>query len=553
MHSVVSPVVSVHQRSDWRAMVASFLLLAAGSCSRPPADGVIRVLDKPWADATPSARTVVVRSPHPSFVPRSGEYVLLGKEAIPLLDRGPARVIKADWAECDLRAAAIDQRGTLGAVILSSQPMELDVRVYALETGFELRKLAPPKLPPAVRTVQFLGFEGPERLLAILVEPGRVSAIQWSMADGEVAALRSIATDVPEAALREDGSQLATVEKSGVVLRDMETGEKAQELTLPEAVSRRCAGLAFSPDDKELAGYFPSDADDSRLIAWDEEGEVVADVAFPPLLPRHAMAGNCLLWLPEGTGWLVDSRLLVDRASGKPLWLIGERSHGSGSRYFASPDQLYVALFHNASSGTGAGSLEAVRIPREKLRVGLAAMQGKDTAVVYPGESVSLAVQLHGVEESRQSQVETRLKTTASTVLRRGGHPVADGRSLVLDLNYSEQTAGTQRLSDSSGNAVYVTNVRGRLDAELMLEGYPKPLWSVRLERLTQPDGRALPSNEELRQAMFYRVLRALLQTAVPLSIPRDPEAPAMPLLSVIGGSQPAQPLPEDEGEEAIP
>ncbi len=113
---------------------------------------------------------------------------------------------------------------------------------------------------------------------------------------------------------------LANSQYDRVLLCDLKGGHRAGELPLP--AGSKCLGLAFSPDGQSLAGLFRID-NSTRILAWNlDAGTGSAHLMLDPAaVPKVSVyQGPALEWLPEGDGWLLYGRALVDRKSGAVYW-----------------------------------------------------------------------------------------------------------------------------------------------------------------------------------------------------------------------------------------
>src|SRR5262249_41243651 len=113
---------------------------------------------------------------------------------------------------------------------------------------------------------------------------------------------------------------LVSREYDRLLLYDLTGGELAGELPLPRGA--KCFGLSFSLDGKALAGLFKVN-DATRLLTWNlaaatASANLKLDSEAAPKVDVYL--GPALEWLPDGSGWLVYGRRIVDGQSGRYYW-----------------------------------------------------------------------------------------------------------------------------------------------------------------------------------------------------------------------------------------
>jgi WD40 repeat protein len=208
------------------------------------------------------------------------------------------------------------------------------------------------RLPMDSSFVDFVAFAGPKRVLTSHLGD-KVIAV-WDARSGEH--LRDIRPgrdlDPESIALSPGGRYLALASKGDhlVAVYDLDKGEQVGAAEVPKngIFDLTCCGLAFSPDGKELAGIF--DAFGLFLIVYKLSDGTVAtrhdlgDKVEPKPEFRREQRG--IEWLPDGSGWLLAGRCIVDREAGRVVMSApseGPQSFEQPRRILAGGKLLIVA------------------------------------------------------------------------------------------------------------------------------------------------------------------------------------------------------------------
>jgi predicted Zn finger-like uncharacterized protein len=190
------------------------------------------------------------------------------------------------------------------------------------------------------RSCDNIDFAGPGQLLTFIFaldKPGGLDTLiqVWDIKthkevrhfEADVALDRYAALDRNQRALSPGRRYLALASRKydRVLLYDLTTGELAGELPLPAGA--KTLGLSFAPDGKQLAGLFQV-GDTKRLLAWNLNA-ATASARFK--LDQEAVPnvqvyqGPVLDWLPDGSGWVVYGRRIIDAKSGAYYWPIAAK------------------------------------------------------------------------------------------------------------------------------------------------------------------------------------------------------------------------------------
>src|SRR5262249_39411119 len=172
---------------------------------------------------------------------------------------------------------------------------------------------------------EVVDFAGPGKLLVAARQEGAVRVRLWDATTGK----RERDIDRPPlgaAALARDmvavspgGAYLAVATPDDLWLWDLKAGTAAGRRPLPWNARNwllPCAGLSFSPDGGELAGFFQL-GDRSRLVSWGVargEAGVAGEVRGPALVGggQAAAKGHGPGWGGGARGWVRDRQRVLD-------------------------------------------------------------------------------------------------------------------------------------------------------------------------------------------------------------------------------------------------
>jgi hypothetical protein len=244
-----------------------------------------------------------------------------------------------------------------------------------------------------------------------------------------------------------------------------------------------------------------------------------------------------LEWFPDGRVYLLYGHELVDRNSGRLVWLVLNAADDFSSlpRCVLSADRVLVAT----SQGFGrAQPMQVLKLPWTTIEASLKAMSGNEEAIVRPGQAVSLQVQVGAVRAGTPEQTQGDLIKILTERLAADGIRVADGQTTVLTLNYEETTGvllnevvggrpGPRGGGVATGRTVQGT--RGICHLEYTGRG-GEVFWANLLDLdLKTVVGVKQPSEVAARDATFAVLTRQLRQQPLPYFVPKDPKLVALP------------------------
>ncbi len=292
--------------------------------------------------------------------------------------------------------------------------------------------------------------------------------------------------------------------------------------------------VAFSPDGRQLAGLFGLGRG-GRLVVWDSGGRVAFDTgrrSVPSMLEPDDSHRD-LQWSPDGTRLLLAGRWLMDAKTGVMLWRAADR---------VGIDRLPVFLddARRLAWQADVAALEPLNIPTADIKASLAALADRRAAAVLrPGQTVSLTVDLTGGSPDTAGQTSADLTRAMTDALTAAGLTVADGQPTVFHLTFAE-TAGTpvrvvQERSPfdarSRDAGQMVPSVDGRLTIEVRPDrGSGSAVWTQEIVGRSPPrlDGPA--DAAAVRAGMFKDVCGAVGEVVLPSFIPADPGLKPLPI-----------------------
>jgi len=183
---------------------------------------------------------------------------------------------------------------------------------------------------------------------------------------------------------------LSTASPERIKLIDLTSGQVVGDDILPKDgnTDYGCEGLAFSPDGTMLTGLFGCGFNAAHLVTWDVAGgKRLSDFRFPgyqPFKPEYGYMCRAVKWLPDGSGWLMRDKVVVERESGTIIWSMPfEPRNGlpAGPRILMDSGRM-IAF-------TGKSREEMLRVlplPREKIEAasGIARSGGDVSDAVLP-------------------------------------------------------------------------------------------------------------------------------------------------------------------------
>lgn len=234
------------------------------------------------------------------------------------------------------------------------------VGVWSFATGMLVKQAA---LPREFRSSDWLAFCGPEKLVVVTTSDSRVQGLVWDLAaDRETA---RFSTQHPLGtqdtlggeylALSPGGRYLAVLANLALHVFDLTTGEQVGRAPVPnpraQSIHDRLepVAVAFSPDGAEVAALY-------SILTYQRHYLTVWDFAtgqtrlFRPyddfnLVERNSTRGydgRPLVWAPDKSCLLYKGHVLLDRATGAPVWQFPQTE--AGERLLLGLDRMVLPI-----------------------------------------------------------------------------------------------------------------------------------------------------------------------------------------------------------------
>ncbi len=345
-------------------------------------------------------------------------------------------------------------------------------------------------------------------------------------------------------AISSDGKFLAVASVQSLKVYDLAKGNSVATMAAPAngpLAFNSCSGLAFSPDNEELAAVLAT-----GVLVWsnrgkllDEWGDVVAQAPF--------YKSNGLSYLPDKSGFLVNGQALFDRASKMVVWQLQQ------AQFYDHPASVFDAD-HVLVSGGGHnnGQIAAIKIPREELAKATQAIADKVDAVLAPGAPISIAYEVGEPRFAARQDVTNQLHTALTARLSKSGIVVADNQPITLKVIYTEVAGETTEYHEGRGfgppiprfgprspfdkPGTKVVETKHTLSAVLVRKDAPRIWWAVNFVQDAPQSLKGDATEVNVRNGSFESVKHRIGGFDLPRFVPVDSKIPSLPLKSDLGG-----------------
>jgi hypothetical protein len=284
--------------------------------------------------------------------------------------------------------------------------------------------------------------------------------------------------------------------------------------------------IAFSLNNQELAVV--SRHDPPRLFVWSTAGKLTDTI----VLPRAACNQKRLLWLPDGSGWVIDGNF-IDRKT--------KRAVAAIRRTYTPELQLHLVDMNTLLATAGEQrpeTLTARAIPWKEIRASLAKLEEGADAYISPQHPVTVALDLQNVS-SAPEQVQQLIYNAVVKRLARDKIDVKPDQPTMLVLRYAEKTGdlvavyARQSRWDFRGvdTGQRVNKSEGTIVAELLADAGKTLLWRDTIKAWNNSSFTTDVSNETVRQSMLENLARRLDELSIPYFMPKSEAELALPVI----------------------
>lgn len=470
--------------------------------------------------------TLVKYSPAPSRLALVGNIIYSLESGEPVLT----------LPNSTIREAAFSPEGKWFAVFSDGgTPWEGHVVLYPIgQPGAEAVELVLDDQPHRYEVLRFLSES---RLLVYGRNSNSRTTAIWNLDTLKIE--RRLPTgdiDQGSCAATKDGMFFAVASATELKVLNTQTGREVAHMAAPTKTTGLpfafCNGLAFSPDMSELAAFVHG----KNFTVWSNRGKIVLEHELSQSLDASAESENTITWLPDGTGWLLQGRMLLLKDGLTEAWQLKSKPP-----YQSVPSTLIannrVVAAHGSSNK---GLLVDVEIPFNAIRSARDAFN-KVPPLLNEGESLTLDLKISDVRLSTEAEVRGALTKAFADRLQRGKVGIAAGKPVVLKATYSEKPGKQCRVVNGpfgvlGGNkdGVMVQDTECSLEVSLLAPGRSEPVCS---HRFTSDAGLIL--NEEaneagLRKSSFGKLLIRIANLDLPLRLSGDPNT-SLPVITDVG------------------
>jgi hypothetical protein len=225
------------------------------------------------------------------------------------------------------------------------------IEVWSLAERKPLRSMQPDQKATGIA---YIDFAPPGQLLILWGVGFELWGGLWDFDSGDKVRTFKIGSGGAYA-MSPGRSYVAIADGKKIRIFDLAKGAEAGQLTWPGEGPGPVAA-AFSPDGQKLACLFAS-FNQGRLRAW--------DLATGKLTAEHELNGDFggkwpLQWLPDGSGWLVAGKHVVDHDTGSVLWTVPAAPKKTPAAQVRLVEPKHLALLR----GNG---VELVPLPLEEI------------------------------------------------------------------------------------------------------------------------------------------------------------------------------------------
>jgi hypothetical protein len=342
-----------------------------------------------------------------------------------------------------------------------------------------------------------------------------------------------------------DGKFLAVASVQSLKVYDLVKGTAAATMSTPAfgnpIVFNSCSGLAFSPNNEELAAALGS-----SVVVWSNRGKIID--SFPEVAPANPFSKfNNMSYLPDGSGWFVNGQALLDRARKIVVWQLQTPFANQHPAMVLDAEHLLVS-----GGSINSGKIAVVKIPAEEIAKATKAMESDADAVLAPGKQISITYEISEPRFSSRVQVVNELNDVLAKRLEQFGITVADNQPVTLKVVYTEMPGNTVEYSEGRGfgppiprpfggrspnqtPGKQVVETKHQFTATLFRKDDERSWWSANLVQTGPQSLKGDITEQNIRNGSFEMMKHSVGNLVLPRFLPVDPEIPALPIKSDLG------------------
>ena len=488
---------------------------------------------KPAAELVPPGTKLDIAVPQVTqssivYASPTGPFALLNGSVIDLRTGENAGQLEFQQMRAERQALSPDGKFYASA----GSPMDKGLNIYSTETGKVVQAI---EIPAAGFLHSYwLKFVSPTKLVwSGACDAGEV-VLFFDATTGKEMHRIKLPAKFDTADVSQDGKTIVLL--SGGKLHWIDTVKGALTSALP-SLHKNIRNMRLSPDGKELAATVTNGAA-KGLVVW-KGRNVVLEVDVAQVTGGRAEDVEALQFLPDASGILIDYRYLIDRATKQMVWNVRPFNHAKPPVIIVNDEQI-VSF---ANPGSGAYRLQMFDIPRAEIRKAIdAAAKPSPNAVLKPGDSVALDIQVKNVRFGTPEEMKDALAKELTTRLGRNKFTVAPKAKVTMQVTYDE-AADPNPTNIIDGDLVkpkvvgQTSQTIIRCDLTFVAEGVEKPLFARSIDMQPAQGGSVSSTDPKAMRDARVGVLRAELSR---LNLPAylEPGAVSLPMVTVLPGAR---------------
>lgn len=333
----------------------------------------------------------------------------------------------------------------------------------------------------------------------------------------------------------------------GSTIYRTETLEDVIRIPVPSLQFAMPSGAAFNAAGDQLSVAW-TDTKTTVIVTTKLIDGSVSEVSVPGHLNLSPITGDSysgpgLEWLPDGTGWLLSGRTIIDANSKLRVWTIDTGGfNGTIRRQLLQGGLMVYAGGVNLDTGAVKNvSLKVVNWPKEDIDRSISAATSGGDAKLRRGAVVALKVEIGTLKYGPPEETQKKLEEAFQQRLAADGMASTGSPAAVLTVTYSEAD-GKEMFSQGRGlpgfptpptqppSGTPIQSTVGLIKLALQISGEAQPVWSTDL--LINPSVLLIRGNADAqaaRDAMFEMAQRQITSAAIPYFVPSDSALPLLP------------------------